>query len=460
MPKILIVGGGYAGFYTARKLEKWLGRGEAEVTMVDPLPYMTYQPFLPEVAAGSIDPRHAVVMHRRHLKKTRIVTAKVTHVDHASKTATITPVLGEPWQETYDIVVMTAGAVSRTFPIPGVADEAIGMKTIEEAVAVRDRILTNFDKAANLPAGPERDRLLTFVVVGGGFAGIEAFAEMRSLASSLLPKYPNLSFDDTHFHLIEAMGRIMPEVSLKTSLWVIKSLAQRGAQIHLDTQLSSATGGVIELSTGESFESDTIVWTAGVMANPMIRNTDLPIEERGRLRARADLRIINDDGPIADAWTAGDVAAVPDLTGKGVGGFCVPNAQHAVRQAKLLAKNIVADLRGEATKDYFHKNAGAVAGLGLYNGVFQSGNFAVRGLIAWFMHRGYHGLAMPMWERKIRVFGNWIINFFVGRDIASLEAMATPRRAFEEFASRPKPAAGHEAPAGAPVPVGGDPVKK
>ena len=438
MPKILIVGGGYAGFYTAMKLEKWLSHGEAEVTMVDPLPYMTYQPFLPEVAAGSIEPRHAVVSHRRHLKKTRIVTAKVSHVDHASKTATITPAVGEPWQEKYDIVVMTAGAVSRTFPIPGVADEAIGMKNIEEAIAVRDRILTNFDKASNLPDGPEKTRLLTFVVVGGGFAGIEAFAEMRNLASALVKQYPTITFEDTHFHLIEAMGRIMPEVSLKTSLWVIKSLAEHGAQIHLDTQLSSASGGVVELSTGEKFESDTIVWTAGVMANPMIRNTDLPIEERGRLRARADLRIINDDGPVADAWTAGDVAAVPDLTGGGVGGFCVPNAQHAVRQGKLLAKNIVADLRGENAKDYFHKNMGAVAGLGLYNGVFQSGNFAVKGLLAWFMHRGYHGLAIPTWERKIRVFGDWILNFFLGRDTVSLMARIAPRAAFEEFASRPK----------------------
>ncbi len=438
MPKILIVGGGYAGFYTAWKLEKHLSRGEAEVTMVDPLPYMTYQPFLPEVAAGSIEPRHAVVSHRRHLKKTRIITAKVSHVDHASKTATITPAVGEPWTETYDIVVMTAGAVSRTFPIPGVADEAIGMKNIEEAIAVRDRILTNFDLASNLPDGPEKKRLLTFVVVGGGFAGIEAFAEMRSLASSLVKQYPTISFEDTHFHLIEAMGRIMPEVKEKTALWVIKSLAERGAQIHLNTQLSSATGGVIELSTGETFESDTIVWTAGVMANPVIRHTDLPIEERGRLRARADLKIIGDNGPIADAWTAGDVAAVPDLTGGGVGGFCVPNAQHAVRQAKLLAKNIVGELRGDVAKDYFHKNQGAVAGLGLWNGVFQSGNIAIKGPLAWLMHRGYHGFAMPSWERKIRVFSNWIINFLVHRDTVSIQARVTPRAAFEEFASRPK----------------------
>ncbi len=442
MHKILIVGGGYAGFYTARKLEKWLGRGEAEVTMVDPLPYMTYQPFLPEVAAGSIEPRHAVVNHRRHLKTTKIISAKVTHIDHAAKAATVTPSLGDPWVVSYDTIVVTAGSVSRTFPIPGVADEAIGMKNIEEAIAVRDRVLTNFDTAADLPAGPARDRLLTFVVVGGGFAGIEIYGELRSLASSLLRYYPTLKFEDVHFHLIEAMGRIMPEVSLKTSLWVIKNLAQRGAPIHLDTQLTSAVDGKIELSTGESFESDTIVWTAGVMASPMLRNTDLPVEERGRLRVDATLRVINDDGHVADAWGAGDVSAVPDLTGKGVGGFCVPNAQHAVRQGKLMAKNIVAVLRDEKPTEYRHDNLGAVAGIGLGTGAFQSGNFAVKGLLAWFMHRGYHGLAVPTWERKIRVFGNWTLNFFLRRDIVSIAASTDPRAAFVEFASRPKSAAG------------------
>jgi len=468
VPKILIVGGGYAGFYTAWKLEKQLRAGEAEVTMVDPRPYMTYQPFLPEIAAGSVDPRHAVVAHHAHLKKTNIVTAKVVGINHATKTATIQPAVGDDYEMDYDQIVVTAGSVSRTFPIPGVADEAIGMKNIEEAVAVRDRILTNFDKAAHLPAGPERDRLLTFVVVGGGFAGIEAFAEMRSFASALVKKYKGIAFEDTHFHLIEAMGRIMPEVSLKTSLWVIKNLAERGAQIHLETQLQSAEGGVIQLSTGETFESDLIVWTAGVMASPMLRNTDLPIEERGRLRVQADLRVINDDGVVPDAWGAGDVSAVPDLTGKGVGGFCVPNAQHAVRQGKLLSKNIVANLRGEGVKDYFHQPAGAVAGLGLGVGAFQKGKIGIVGFPAWVMHRGYHGLAMPTWERKIRVIGNWVINLFVGRDIASLVAVETPRAAFAEFASRPKPAApaAEAAPAAAPaaattgVPAEGAPAKK
>lgn len=438
MPRILVVGGGYAGFYTALKLEKQLRRGEAEVIMVDPLPYMTYQPFLPEVAAGSIEPRHAVVSHRRHLKRTTVITAAVTGIDHAAKTATITPEVGEPYTIDYDHVVVTAGSVSRTFPIPGVADVAIGMKSIEEAIAVRDRLIDNFNRAALLPAGPERDRLLTVVVVGGGFAGIETFAELRSLASSLLAQYPGLSIDDTHFHLIEAMGRIMPEVSLKTSHWVLKNLAQRDAIVHLDTQLTSAVDGRIELSTGETFESDLVIWTAGVMANPVLRGTDLPVDERGRLRAQPDLRVIDDNGPVDGAWTAGDVAAVPDLSGGGVGGFCVPNAQHAVRQGKQLAKNLIAVLRDEQPRDYNHTNLGAVAGLGLWVGVYQWRGVAVKGWMAWIMHRGYHGLAIPMWERKLRVFGGWVGHFFLGRDTVSLSARETPQAYFQKFASRPK----------------------
>ena len=442
VPKILIVGGGYAGFYTAWKLEKHLRKGEADVTMVDPLPYMTYQPFLPEVAAGSIEARHSVVAHRRHLKRTHVLTAKVTNINHAQKVATITPPVGEPYEFAYDQIVVTAGAVSRTFPIPGIADNAIGLKTIEEAVAIRDRVMSNFDKAASLPAGPERDRLLTVVVVGGGFAGIEVFAELRSLASSLVSKYPQLSFEDTHFHLIEAMGRIMPEVSLKTSEWVLKDLATRGANVHLDTQVTGAIDGNVELSTGEVIPTDVIVWTAGVMANPtVVRGGDLPVEERGRIQTRADLRVGTPEAFVEGAWAAGDVSAVPDLSGGGVGGFCVPNAQHAVRQAKPLAKNLVAVLRGESPKEYFHKNLGAVAGLGLYNGVFQSGKIALKGFIAWLAHRGYHGLAMPTWERKWRVLWGWWNNLWLGRDLVNLQTVQNPRYVFEEFAARPRPAA-------------------
>jgi NADH dehydrogenase len=438
--RILISGGGYAGFYTAWKLEKRLRRGEAEVTVVDPRPYMTYQPFLPEVAAGSIDPRHAVVPLRRHLRRTRVVAGKVTGIDHATRTATVLTGSGAVQRLRYDVVVVTAGAVPSAPPVPGIADEAIGLKTVEEAAAVRDRLLTHLDRAAGLPPGPERDRLLTVVVIGAGYAGVEAFGELLSLAHALLPRYPELRREDLRFHLVELSDRILPEVSLPASRWVVEHLTARGAQVHLGTTVTSAVGGRVRLSTGELLESDLILWTAGVKPSPLLMDTDLPVDPRGRLRVRADLRVVDEDGAVVpDAWGAGDVAAVPDLTGGGIQGFTVPNAQHAVRQGKLLARNLVADLRGRPSRDYVHHDLGSVATLGLGTGVFQSGPISVRGFPAWVMHRGYHVLAVPGWERKWRVLVGWVLNVLLGRDLASLAASTHPRAAFEEAVRPPAP---------------------
>ena len=441
MTRIVIVGGGYAGFYTALKLQKLLRRGEAEVVVIDPLPYMTYQPFLPEVAAGSIEARHAIVPLRRHLNKCRVITARVTGINHSAKTVTVTPEGQPDFSLEYDHIVITAGAVSRTFPIPGVADFAIGMKTIEEAVSVRDRLIDNLHLAADMPPGPARDRLLTVVVVGGGFAGIEAFAELRSLVSAMLKEFPTISIDDTHLHLIEAMDRIMPEVSAKSADWVVKNLEKRQAFIHLNTQLTSAVDGKLLLSNGMTLETDIVIWTAGVKAQSMLGGTGIPLDDRERICARADLRVEDGDTILEGMWTAGDVARVPDLSGGGVGGYCVPNAQHAVRQGKILSKNLVAVLRGEEPKNYVHKNLGAVAGLGVGYGVFQSGNIALVGLLAWFAHRFYHGFAIPMWERKARVFANWFVHLLWGRDFSSVRKIQRPRDFFEEFASRPAEAA-------------------
>ena len=437
MRRIVIVGGGYAGFYTAWKLEKLLRPGEAEVIVIDPLPYMTYQPFLPEVMAGSVEARHALVSRRSHLRNTELIAATVTSVDHAHKTVTVQPLDGESFDLRYDIVVVTAGAVTRTFPIPGVLSEAIGLKTVEEAVAVRDRMLSNFDVAATLEPGAERSRLLTVTFVGGGFAGVEGFGELLSLATSLLKSYPELSFADLEFRLVEAQGRILPEVSDKTGAWVVRSLEDRGARVHLNTQLLSAVDGHVVLSTGEEFDSDIIVWTAGTTSNPVVaKHTDLPVDERGRITVGADLRVRDGDSVVVDAWAAGDDAAVPDLSRNAARSTTVPNAQHAVRQGRKLAANLAANLRGEGPSDYVHANLGVVATLGLYTGVFQSGPFVVKGFVAWLMHRGYHVLAVPTWERKIRVLVVWVLSFVLGRDIVSLEQTRHPRDAFEQVGVR------------------------
>ncbi|GHH31258.1 dehydrogenase [Streptomyces lanatus] len=404
MREIVIIGGGYAGFYTAWRLEKSLRKGEARVTVVDPRPYMTYQPFLPEVAAGSVEARHAAVSLRRHLRRTRLIAGRVTGIRSAVRTVQIRPVQGAEYELHYDVLVVTTGAVTRTFPIPGLAQQAIGLKHVEEAVAVRDRLMTNFDQAASLPPGIERRKLLTVTVVGGGFSGVEGFGELLSLATAMLRSYPELVMDDLSFHLVEAQGRILPEVGDKPGAWVVGSLERRGARVHLNTQLVSAEGGHVVLSSGEEFDSALIVWTAGNAANPVVHNhTDLPVDERGLLVVRADLRVGTDSQPVTDVWAAGDDAAVPDLASPVPGAHTVPNAQHAVRQGKRLAKNIVADLRGGRVRPYRHDSLGVAATLGMGRGIFQYKRIVIKGFPAWLLHRGYHVLAVPTWERKVRV---------------------------------------------------------
>ncbi|WP_351231554.1 FAD-dependent oxidoreductase [Streptomyces sp. NPDC002133] len=431
MREILIVGGGHAGFYTAWGLEKALRTDEARVTIVDPRPYMTYQPFLPEVTAGSIEARHAAVSMRRHLRSTRLIAGTVTEIRNADRTVTVRPVNGADYELRYDILVVTAGAVTRTFPIPGLAQQAIGLKHVEEAVAIRDRLLTAFDQAASLPPGAERQKLLTVTFVGGGFSGVEGFGELLSLAAAMLKSYPELKFEGLSFHLVEARNRILPEVSDKPGAWVARSLERRGAHVHLNSQLISAEDGHVVLSSGEAFDSALIVWTAGNASNPVVHNhTDLPVDERGLLVARADLRVGTDSDPVPDVWAAGDDAAVPDLASPGAGARTVPNAQHAVRQGKRLAKNITASLRGGKVRDYRHSGLGVVATLGLGRGIFQYKGIVIKGFPAWLMHRGYHVLAVPTWERKVRVLTVWLTAALFGRDLVSLAAVQHPRDAF------------------------------
>jgi NADH dehydrogenase len=443
--RILIVGGGYAGFYAAWKLEKRLGRNEAELTVVDPRPYLTYQPFLPEVLAGSVEARHAAVSMRRHLRRTRIIAGRVRRIDHAQRSVTVHPVDGPELTLGYDLIVVTAGAVTRKFPVPGIAEHAIGLKHVEEAVAIRDRLLTAFDRAAMLPPGEARSALLTVTFVGGGFSGVEGFAELLSLATALLKRYPELTRDDLRFHLVEATGRILPEVTPEYGEWVVRWLARHGGQVHLDTTIKSAVDGHVQLSTGVEFDSHLIIWTAGNAAGPLVsKHTDLPVNDRGLVMVRPDLRIGTDTEAVPDAWAAGDNAAVPDLAGES-GTYTVPNAQNAVRQGKLLARNIAATLHGRAAKPYEHHSLGSVATLGIGHGIFQYKKLTITGFPAWVMHRGYHVLAVPSWERKVRVFAIWATAALFGRDIVSLASVEHPRAEFVSGGelSQTKPLSGH-----------------
>ena len=431
-PHILIVGGGYVGMYTALRLQKKLRRNEARITIVDPQNYMTYQPFLPETAAGSLEPRHVVVPLRKVLKQCRVLTGLVTGIDHASRTATVLPLEGAAYPVRYDVIVVAPGSVVRTLPIPGLAEQGIGFKTVGEAIYLRNHVLSRLDYAASVTDAEHRRRALTFVFIGGGYAGIEAFAELEDMARYATRYYDNVDPDDMRWVLIEATGRILPEVSVPMAEYTVKQLLKRNMDIRLSTRVDSLTGGHVVLTDGDEFDAETIVWTAGVKANPMLTRTDLPLDEKGRLRCTADLRV---EG-VEDAWGAGDCAAVPDLTDPG--SFTGPSAQHAVRQAKTLAANIVAALRRRQLTDYRHKYVGSVASLGLYRGVAEVYGIKLRGWPAWFMHRTYHVSRMPTVNRKVRVLADWTLAIFFPREVVSLGQLQQPRREFE-LAALPHP---------------------
>ncbi|MFN8158597.1 MAG: NAD(P)/FAD-dependent oxidoreductase [Candidatus Nanopelagicales bacterium] len=426
--RILVVGGGYVGMYAALRLGRRLHEGEATVTVVDPRSYMTYQPFLPEAGAGSIQPRHTVVPLRQTLRRTEVVTAWVEGVDHSRKVARVRPIEGEEYEIPYDVLLMAVGSVPRTLPIPGLADWATGFKNVEEAIALRNKGLESLDIAEGATDPEIRERALTFVFVGGGFAGVEAMAELEDLLRYATRYLRRVRPEDLRFVLVEASDRILPEVGEEMGRWTVEELRARGIDVRLNTRLESTVDGNLVLSDGTTMLSDTVVWTAGVRAHPMLSSTDLPLDDRGRLRCTPDLRV---DG-VADAWGAGDCAAVPDLTRPGE--FCQPSAQHAVRQAKVLADNVVASLRGEPTHDYRHANNGSVASLGLYKGVAQVKGVRLKGFPAWFLHRTYHMSKVPTLRRKVSVVTDWTIAFAFKRDVTSLWPTHEPRHDFSAVA--------------------------
>ncbi|MDO8106831.1 FAD-dependent oxidoreductase [Isoptericola sp. b441] len=438
VPRVLILGGGTVGLYTARRLRRRLGRREAAIVVVDPRPYMTYAPFLPEVAAGSIDPRHAVAPHRFALPGIDSLQGKVSRIEHAARRVEITPDEGDPYWVTYDHLVVGLGAVARTLPIPGLAEVGVGFKNVEEAIALRNHVLGRIDMAASTWDPDLRRRMLTFTFVGGGFAGIEALAELEDMARDAAANYDSVSPDELNFVLVEATPRILPEVSEELGGYTLDQLRKRNIHIHLSTFLNSCVDRHVVLSDGTEYDSETIVWTAGVKANPVLSHSDLPLDQMGRVRCAATLQVVDEDGGVVDgAWAAGDCAAVPDLLNPG--SFCPPNAQHALREAKLLGENIARHLRSAEPEAYRHRNVGTVASLGMHQGVAQMfGRFKVRGLLAWVLHRTYHLYAMPTLNRKFRIASGWTATLLFRREVVALGTLHDPRAEFRAAAVPPR----------------------
>ncbi|MFE2647695.1 NAD(P)/FAD-dependent oxidoreductase [Streptomyces nigra] len=433
--RILVVGGGYVGMYTALRLQRLLrrelARDEAEIRLVTPDPYMTYQPFLPEAAAGSISPRHVVVPLRAVLPRCRIVLGEVTAIDHAARTATVTTLAsgeeGPSEAIAYDELVLAPGSVARALPVPGLADHGIGFKTVEEAIGLRNHVIEQMDIASSTRDPEIRDAALTFVFVGGGYAGVEALGELEDMARYATRYYHNVRPEDMKWILVEASDRILPEVGADLGRYTVSELRRRNIDVRLHTRLESCQDRVAVLDDGSRFPTRTVVWTAGVKPHPVLAATDLPLDERGRLRCTAELSV---EGT-THAWAAGDAASVPDVTPCEPGTLCAPNAQHALRQAKVLGDNIVHTLRGEPLETYAHAYAGSVASLGFHQGVAQIYGRRLKGYPAWFMHRVYHLSRVPTFNRKARVLAEWTLSGLFKREIVSLGSLEHPRAEFE-----------------------------
>ncbi|MBO8188755.1 NAD(P)/FAD-dependent oxidoreductase [Streptomyces sp. DW4-2] len=488
--RILVVGGGYVGMYTALRLQRRLkhrlrqaaGSGGAPapdapdalgapgspvasslesadgitITILDPDPYMTYQPFLPEAAAGSISPRHVVVPLRRVLSHCQVIVGEARTIDpdrrvaHISTLATAEadaaraaqaapgrPPEPQTLELPYTELVLAPGSVSRTLPVPGLAEHGIGFKTVEEAIGLRNHVLEQLDIASSTRDPAIRDAALTFVFVGGGYAGVEALAELEDMARYACRYYHNISADDLRFMLVEASDRILPEVGAEMGGYALRELRARNIDVRLETRLDSCERRVAVLSDGSRHPTRTLVWTAGVKPHPLLARTGLPLTARGKLKCEATLRVEGTE----HAWSAGDAAAVPDLTATPASAeaatagaeppLCAPNAQHAVRQARRLADNLAAVCEGQDPTPYRHSYAGSVASLGLHKGVAHVYGRKLKGYPAWFMHRAYHLSRVPTFNRKARVLAEWVLSGLFKREIVSLGSLEHPRAEFE-----------------------------
>ncbi|MGW4898359.1 NAD(P)/FAD-dependent oxidoreductase [Kitasatospora sp. NPDC004240] len=433
--RILIVGGGCAGTAVALRLQRGLRdrlrSGEAEITVVEPQSYLTYQPLLAEVAAGSIDPRHVVVPLRRVLGGCRVLTARITRVEHATRRAWADSARrGEapsPVELGYDVLVVAPGSVSRTDPVPGLAEHGRGFSTVGEAVGLRNHVLEQLDLASATRDPELRQAALTFVFVGAGYAGVGALAELEDMAGYAARGYHNVAPDDLRWVLVEATDRVLPGEPPELAAHTLAQLRERSVDVRLRTTLESAAGGVMALSDGSRFAARTLVWTAGVRPSPLLRDSDLPLDTLGRVRCLPTLQVLGPDGrALPGAWAAGDGAAVPDPHADGAP--CAPNARHAIHQARRLADNLLAVLDAREPAAYLPAPAACSTSLGIGRAVAHTRRGGrLTGRRAWWVHRARHLRGLPSNDRRVRVLMDWLLGGFFSREVVSLGAPERPK---------------------------------
>ena len=420
--RVVIVGGGFGGFFTALGLERATRRGgpPLDVTLIHDGNALVYTPFLPQAAGGTLEPRHVVVPLRGPLRETHILVGKATEHDGEARTIHYVSEAGDERTIPYDHLVAAPGSVSRTLPIPGLRESAVGFKTVAEAIHLRNRAIKALEVANSADDPAERAARLTFVFVGGGYAGVEALAELEDMMREAKNLYPDLAGERLRFVLVEATDSIFPEVGARLSSYAMRELDRRGVEMRLGTTITDATGGGVTLSTGERIECRTLVWTAGVRTHPTMGLLGLPTDRRGRAVVDATLAVEGRE----NVWALGDSAAVPDPARIGLP--CPPTSQHAVRQARVVARNILATITGGEVTRFSYRTRGTFVDLGRGKAVANVLGLQFRGVPAWFLARTYHLSQIPGITRKGRVAVDWTIALLFRRDVAELGTLGHP----------------------------------
>ncbi|MDL5155800.1 NAD(P)/FAD-dependent oxidoreductase [Actinomycetospora termitidis] len=430
--RIVVVGAGFAGLETVKRLEKVLRHemadGSVEVVLVAPNDYMLYLPLLPQVAAGVITAQSVTVPLPRAVKRAHRLPGTVVGVDLERKNCVVRKISGDEVDLPFDRIVLAPGSVTRQFDIPGLEDHALGMKNLAQAAYLRDHVLAQLELANAATDDEERAARCRFVVVGGGYAGTETAACLQLLTESALKRFPRLDPGMVRWTLVDIAPRLMPELGKRLGEQALDLLRRRGVEIKLETGVKDVTDEAVTFSDGEVVACRTLVWTAGVTSSPLVKNLGVELN-RGRVRVGADLQIEGHPGVFA----LGDCAAVPDLTQDDADAICPPTAQHASRMATTAADNVVASLRGEPLTQYKHHDLGLVVDLGGTQAVAHPLNLELKGAPAQAVTRGYHLFALPLMRTRARVVANWILHLFGGDDFIRIGFLSDRKATVDEF---------------------------
>jgi NADH dehydrogenase len=416
---VVIAGGGFGGAAAARELERLMPRQSARLMLVSETNFALYTPFLPEAAAGTLEPRHVVTPLRDILKRTYLRIGSIVGHDPEAKTVELQAKYGEVETIPYDQLLLALGSVSRVLPVPGLAEHAVGFKSLADAIYLRNHVVETLEDANASEDPARRDQLLSYVFVGGGYAGLEALAELQDFAADAIESYPRARLHGMRWVLVEATGRVLPEIDRQLADYALRQLRGRGIEIRLETTLEEVGEGWARLSGGETLPTRTVVWTAGVAPQPILRDLNLPLDERGRVPVDDRLRVRGTNA----IWALGDCAAVPDPRG----GVCPPTAQHAVRQGPVAARNIAAELGVGSPRRFEYRSEAAFVNLGRYKAVGRIGRHTFRGFPAWWLARTYHVSQIPGAARKARAVLDWTASLPFRRDISEVGSIGHPK---------------------------------